>query len=115
MGNTKLKLLSNTDNIESNKSATTSQNGGSSMTDIEKRLTRLEVDNEYIKQHLGEIKDELKAIQQAQTDLRIELKTDISNLKTEFQKDIHSQTKWIIATAIALVSLSFAAVKFLFS
>lgn len=113
MGKSNLKLVAGKEDTEPSRKPKSPSFGESAMTDIEKRLTRLETDNEYIKRDLGEIKSELKEIKKSHQDLRVELKTDVANLRTDFQKDIHTQTKWIIATAITLVSLSLAAVKYL--
>ncbi|MFA9487482.1 MULTISPECIES: hypothetical protein [unclassified Mannheimia] len=123
MSKSNLKLIDSANNdVGLSQRVATTRIGEHPMTEIEKRLTRLEVDNEYIKKDLSEIKGELKTIQKIQAELQLELKTDvanvktdIANLRTDFQKDIQAQTKWIIATAIALVSLSLAAAKYLFS
>lgn len=120
MARSNLKLVAGNDDIEPSSKSRTIPTGEYSMTEVEKRLTRLETDNEHIKKDLSEIKSELKEVQKSQQDLRIELKTetanlraDIANVRTDFQKEIHLQTKWIMGTAIALVSLSLAAAKYL--
>ncbi|HEY5141503.1 MAG TPA: hypothetical protein VIJ25_19635, partial [Methylococcales bacterium] len=40
-------------------------------------------------------------------------KTDIADLKTDISKEMLTQTRWIIATLIALISLSVAIQRFL--
>jgi hypothetical protein len=64
--------------------------GGGNMTELEKRVCSIEVDIAVIKSNYA-------------------TKTDISDLRTEVSKEIHTQTRWIIATIITAMGLLFAA------
>ncbi len=67
-------------------------NGGGGMSELEKRVGAIEVDIAVIKSNYA-------------------TKTDISDLRAELSKELHTQTRWIIATIVTVVGLLFAAQK----
>jgi hypothetical protein len=67
------------------------------MSELEKRVGAIEVDIAVIKSNYA-----------TKTDV-YDLKINISDLRTEVSKEIHNQTRWIIATIITAIGLLFAA------
>jgi hypothetical protein len=93
--------------------------GGGNMSDLERRVGNLETDVRSIRDNLNLLVTDVTVIRSnfaSKTDiadLKTELKIDISGIKTEIANSAHTQTRWIIATIITVISVSIAIQRFL--
>ncbi len=103
--------------------------GGGTMSDLERRVGHLETDVRTISNNLHALVADTAAIKSNYAskadiaNLKTELKTDIADLKLELKTDIASikneiasanlnQTRWMIGTLLAAISLVFAIQRF---
>lgn len=100
--------------------------GGGNMSDLERRVGNLETDVRAIRDNLHTLVTDTAVIKSnyaSKSDIA-NLKTDISELKTEFKTDISSikaeiasanltQTRWMIGVLLAAIGLVFSIQRFL--
>ena len=82
------------------------QQAQASMSGLELQLIHLEQDVAVIKSNYV-TKNDL-------TEVKLELKEDVSALRVELHQSITAQTKWIAATMITVAVMSIATVRLLF-
>lgn len=97
--------------------------GGGGM--LEARVARLEVDVEYIKRDVAEIKTSLGKVVSDVGDIKVSLaevkarqeafstQEQLQRVKTDLEKQMHGQTRWLIAAVFAIVAGVAAVERFL--
>jgi hypothetical protein len=74
--------------------------GGGNMSELIKRVGAIEIDVAVIKSNYATKTDI--------AELKTELKADILGIKADISNASHTQTKWIIATIVTVISASIA-------
>lgn len=82
--------------------------GGGNMSELERRVGNLETDIRSIRDSINIVVTDIAVIKS-----NYATKTDIADLKTDISKEMLTQTRWIIATLIALIGISVAIQRFL--
>jgi hypothetical protein len=77
--------------------------GGGNMSDLERRVGNLETDVRTIRDNLNTLISDTAVIKSNYAS-----KADISDLKTDISKELLTQTRWVIATLIALIGAAIA-------